>query len=575
MPKKVRLMLCLVLAVAMAIGAMGMPGAAQVKFETYGPHVDEIIMPIIKDQQARRIAFERGESIVWAGLTQPADIDQVKSLPYADMRMTLGFHMFYVCFNMRKAPLSDPAFRQAFAHIVDRDNIIRTLFKGYMMPMSSFVPQVSSFFKADVPVYAYSLTKAAEVLDAAGYKLDPATGKRIDPKTGKPLAEIKFFTPTYEVAPTSAELGKILAESAQKVGLPIVAEPMDFNTMLDKIDISEFDMYGLAWSLSKNPTHLVSFFHSNQDVEAGYNRPGIRNPELDKILEQLDSAPDLKTAKAAADAAQLILARELPYVPLYSRPYIDAFNKTLVTGYVDMKGFGAASYNNQWTLLNIRRVDRTGKPIEGGTIRWALSEEPKPLNYATASSAYAWEVLNKTVDSLMATHPDTLEDMPWLAEKWDVGVWTVDQGERKGQQGTVITWYIRKGVKWSDGMPFTGEDVKFTIDFLKDNQVPRYLPNTENIVKVELVDKYTVKVYFDTVSYWHIYNADLAFLAKHIWSDVKDYKTFEPWNEPHPTIKGYSKLVGTGPFMVKEYRAGEFVRLVKNPNYWRLNPSGN
>lgn len=575
MPKKVRLMLCLVLAVAMAIGAMGVPGAAQVKFEAYGPHVDEIIMPIIRDAQARRIAFERGESIVWSGLTQPADIDKAKSLPYADMRMTLGFHMFYAAFNMRKAPLNDAALRQAFAHTVDRDNIIRTLFKGYMMPMSSFVPQVSSFYKADVPVYAFSLAKAAEVLDKAGYKLDPATGKRIDPKTGKVLADIKLLTPTYEVAPTSAELGKILAESAQKVGLPIVAEPMDFNTMVDKIDIHEFDMYVMAWSLSKTPLHLVSFFHSNQDVDAGYNRPGIRMPELDKILDQLDSAPDLKTAKAMADQAQLILAREMPYVPLYSRPYIDAFNKTLVTGYVDMKGFGAASYNNEWTLLNIRRVDRTGKPIEGGTIRWALSEEPKNLNYAVASTAYEWEVLNKTADSLMISNPDTLEDMPWLAEKWDVGTWTVDQGANKGKQGTLITWYIRKGVKWSDGMPFTGEDVKFTIDFLKDNKVPRYLPNTENIVKVELVDKYTVKVYFDTVSYWHIYNADLAFLAKHIWSTVKDYKTFEPWKEAHPTIKGYTKLVGTGPFMVKEYRPGEYVRLVKNPNYWRLSPTGN
>ena len=35
-----------------------------------------------------------------------------------------------------------------------------------------------------------------------------------------------------------------------------------------------------------------------------------------------------------------------------------------------------------------------------------------------------------------------------------------------------------------------------------------------------------VKVYFDTVSYWHLYNADLAFLPKHIWEDVEDYKSF-------------------------------------------------
>ncbi len=569
MPRKYRLILALALTVALAIGAAGIPGAAAVKYEDWGPHVDEIIMPIIKDQQARRIAFERGESVVWGGLTQATDIDHAKTLPYADMRMTLGFHMFYLCFNMRTGPLDAQPLRQAIAHAIDRDNIIRTLFKGYMIPMTSFVPQVSPFYKKDVPVYAFDLKAAAKVLDAAGYKLD-ATGKnRIDPKTGKPLPDMKIFTPTYEVAPTSAEIGKMIADSCQKVGLPVKPEPMDFNVMLDKIDIGEFDMYCLAWSLSKNPTHLYNFFHSSMDVEAGYNRPGIRNPELDKVLEELWYAGDLKTVQSGADKAQLILAREMPYVPLYSRPYIDAFRKDMVTGYVDMNGFGAASYNNPWTLLNIRRVDRFGKPIEGGTIRWQLAEEPKNLNPAVASSAYEWEVLNKIYDGLMVSHPDTLEDIPWMAEKLDVGTWEPEPGKK----GTTITWYVRKGIKWSDGMPYTAEDIKFTLDYFKEKKIPRYLSSTAEINKVELIDKYTVKVYFDTVSYWHIYNAGLDYLPKHIWEGVEDWKTFQPWLEPHPTIKGYTKLVGTGPFMVKEYRPGEFVRLVKNPNYWRMKPA--
>jgi len=359
---------------------------------------------------------------------------------------------------MREEPLANQPIRQAIAHCTDRDNIIRTLFKGYMLPMTSFVPQVSPFYKADVPVYAYSHGKAAEVLDKAGYKRG-SDGIRIDPKTGKPLREMKIFTPTYEVAPTSAELGKMIADSCQKVGLPVVPEPMDFPVMLDKIDIHEFDMYVLAWGLSRNPTHLYSFFHSSMDVEAGYNNPGMRNAEYDKQSERLYYAADLKEAKEAADACQLILAREMPYVPLYSRPYIDAFRDDLVTGYVPMMGFGAASYNNQWTTMNIRRVDRRGKAIEGGTIRWALQEEPKNLNPCVASSAYEQEVLSRLNDSLMAMHPETLDDMPWMARKWDVGVWEPEPGKK----GTTVTWYIQKGIKWSDGMPFTAEDVEFTI----------------------------------------------------------------------------------------------------------------
>jgi peptide/nickel transport system substrate-binding protein len=561
-------MIALVLSLTLALGVVAMPVVAATEFNDWGPNVDEIIMPIITNDTARRIAFERGESVVWDGLTQPADIDHAKSLENADMRMTLGFHMFYLCFNMRTEPFDDAVIRQAIAHTIDRDNIIRTLFKGYMLPMTSFVPQASVFYNPDVPTYEFSLEKAAELLDEAGYKLDETGKNRIDPKTGKPLPQMKIFTPTYEVAPTSAEIGKMIADSAQKVGLPVVPEPMDFNVMLDKIDIHDFDTYVLAWSLARNPDHLVDFFHSKYDVEGGYNNPGIRNPELDELLDQLANAPDLETARYASDAAQLILAREMPYVPLYSRPYIDAFRKDMVTDYVDMGGYGAASSKNIWTLLNIRRVDEDGNPLDGGTIRWALSEEPKNLNPATASSAYEWDVLDKLFDGLITMHPETLEDMPWMAEKWDVGTWEPEPG----REGTTVTWYIRDGIKWSDGVPFTAEDVKFTIEFLKENKVPRYLSSVEDIVKVELVDQYTVTVYFDTVSYWHLYHADQAFLAKHIWEGVEDFKAFEPWKTPHSTMEGYTQLVGHGPFILKEYRAGEFVRLVKNPNYWRLNP---
>jgi ABC-type transport system substrate-binding protein len=78
MPKKVRLPIVLLLAFALAIGLAGAPGVAKVAYEPWGPHVDEVIMPIIKEAEARRIAFERGESVVWGGLTRPEDIDRAK-----------------------------------------------------------------------------------------------------------------------------------------------------------------------------------------------------------------------------------------------------------------------------------------------------------------------------------------------------------------------------------------------------------------------------------------------------------------------------------------------------------------
>jgi peptide/nickel transport system substrate-binding protein len=174
--------------------------------------------------------------------------------------------------------------------------------------------------------------------------------------------------------------------------------------------------------------------------------------------------------------------------------------------------------------------------------------------------------MGRLYDGMMEVDPDTMQDIPWLAKSWDIETWE----PAPGQEGTVITWHLEEGVKWHDGTPFTSKDVKFTVEYLKENQVPRYLDNVQKVVKVECPDDYTVKVYFETVSYWHLYRADLNFLPDWIWKDVEDYNTFEPWLEAHPEVSGLTKLIGHGPFILDQYKVGEYVRLKKNPIYWRL-----
>ena len=77
-------------------------------------------------------------------------------------------------------------------------------------------------------------------------------------------------------------------------------------------------------------------------------------------------------------------------------------------------------------------------------------------------------------------------------------------------------------------------------------------------------------VYFANESYWHLYRAGGCFQPEWIWKDVKDYKTFEPWLEAHPEVPGLTKVVGHGPFIRDQYKVGEYVRLKKNPIYWKL-----
>src|SRR5690606_14896943 len=220
------------------------------------------------------------------------------------------------------------------------------------------------------------------ILHEAGHVMGPDAG-RIDPNTGERMRETTIMTPTMEAAATSAMLGRILADAAHSIGPPLNAAPLASNAIVDRITNAvdgsrNFDMYALAWSLGRFPTHLYTLFRSNFDVDGGDNTPGLRDPEYDALAEKVWTPRTYEDAFEAAYEAQAMLSELLPYIPLYSRPYMDAFRSDIVTGYVPHLGFGAASnaLNSIWTPLNIRLVNQE----RGGTIRWVLEQEPGNLN---------------------------------------------------------------------------------------------------------------------------------------------------------------------------------------------------
>lgn len=554
----------LVLAILVAGGALAL--AAEGDWGTRGPHVDEILLPIIADDEAQLLALQRGEIHVLPGSANPVHLQRMESDPNIDVTVSPGFHMFYLAFNMREEPLSDISVRRAIAHVIDREEIILSLFQGYMLPLAEFVPQSSPFFNPDVEVAEYDPELAARILDDAGYVMGP-NGVRINPRTGQELRPLELLTPTAEEAPTSAELGVIIANAAQSIGLPVVATPMDFNVIVDRIrnevdGTRNFDMYVLAWNLSRFPTHLYSLFHSDFDVDGGNNNPGMRDPVYDRAAERVFRPRDLDEALEAAYEAQEIIQWLQPYVPLYSRPYFDSFRSDIVTGYVPHLGYGAASNVSAsiWTPLNIRLVDQE----RGGTVRFLLDLEPGNLNVLVGTSAFDARVFGLVYGpGLITAEPYENEDFPWEATRWEVGTWTTPQGN----EASKITYYLRDDVTWHDGVPFTAEDVKFTMDYLKQQRVPKYQTAWIDYSHSEIHDDYTITVYFNTLSYWHTYNVG-GFLAKHIWENVPVYDEFEPWKEPHPTVEGLTMMIGTGPFVFKEYVPGEYVRVVRYEDFW-------
>jgi peptide/nickel transport system substrate-binding protein len=126
-----------------------------------------------------------------------------------------------------------------------------------------------------------------------------------------------------------------------------------------------------------------------------------------------------------------------------------------------------------------------------------------------------------------------------------------------------MTWYLHEGVMWHDGEEFTAEDVKFTLDFVHNTPQVYNQSEYNKIIDVEIIDDYTIVMTWDDL-YTFYSGIFEAMLPEHVLGDMswEEIAQYEPYNRG-------PEFIGTGPFMFEEWKTGEYIRIVRNPNYWR------
>ena len=131
--------------------------------------------------------------------------------------------------------------------------------------------------------------------------------------------------------------------------------------------------------------------------------------------------------------------------------------------------------------------------------------------------------------------------------------------------GTVdMTWRLREGVRWHDGEPFTSEDVCFTWRFVTSENSQTYNRDWYlGIDECSMPDDHTV-VFTWGGEYGYYAGLFEAILPEHVLGGMstEEIVNYTPYNRG-------DELVGTGPFRFAEWRSGEYIRVVRNDDYWR------
>lgn len=155
-----------------------------------------------------------------------------------------------------------------------------------------------------------------------------------------------------------------------------------------------------------------------------------------------------------------------------------------------------------------------------------------PSIYTISPKGQGYMTLSYIFDTLMWKDESGL--VPYLAEDYSVS-----------EDGMTYTFQLRKGVSFTDGTPFTAEDVKFTFDYMKEH--PYKWVSVSMVEEASVVDEHTVEIRLNKT--YNPFLSDVAgslpILPKHIWENVTEPETF---TEPEAAIS-------TGPFILENYDA--------------------
>jgi peptide/nickel transport system substrate-binding protein len=159
-----------------------------------------------------------------------------------------------------------------------------------------------------------------------------------------------------------------------------------------------------------------------------------------------------------------------------------------------------------------------------------------------------WPTLRAMYEPMAIHNPATGEWVPWLAERFELS-----------PDGTRLRFFLRQGVRWSDGKAFSAHDVAFTFALMRQHKPLDARALWERLRRVEALDADTVEVELvrpQAPAFEEI--AQQAIVPAHIWTHVAD-----------PVHFANERPVATGPFTEVRFFGPQGYEIGRNPHYWQ------
>jgi peptide/nickel transport system substrate-binding protein len=299
------------------------------------PYVDTLLVRLIPDNSARAAAFETGEVLLGGSSpVSPPDLERFATIPHLGLESRGNEYsptVYAIEFNLDNPYLKNIKVRQAIAHAIDPAAVLNVAWYGLGDPTLNIVsPTLKRFYNPNVKTYPFDPRKAEQLLDEAGF---PRQGNR---------TRFNLFHDYQPFGDGFKRTGEYLKNALARVGIDVTVRGQDFPSYLRRVySDRDYDFTNHPFTNMFDPTVGLQRFFTGNNFRKGVaftNASHYSNPEIDDLFAQIAIEPDIAKRKALIDRFQVIIAEELPVIPLLLSRSITVFNKKVVDHTIDATG---------------------------------------------------------------------------------------------------------------------------------------------------------------------------------------------------------------------------------------------
>ena len=286
------------------------------------PKIDRILFRFLANTTTRINQLKSGEVHVVA-LVPWDKVRELRAVPSLRLNQVLGNGYEHITLNEKHFPaFADVRVRQALAHAIDRELLVRTVLDSLVTTVNGAVQPLSWAYEPNVRKYDYDPATARKLLDDAGWKLGADS---VRSKDGKPLA---FTIITQAGFAIRENIAQAVQRQLRDVGVNTSVRLIDGTSISSVWFSGEFDAMLHWWQMGADP-EITLFFAADRTPPAGRNINYFADDSLTRLLYASDRTVDQAKRTELLKAAQRRVADLVPELVLYNTSKIDAVPATL------------------------------------------------------------------------------------------------------------------------------------------------------------------------------------------------------------------------------------------------------